>query len=516
MKARSYNAAARLVRTSGQCTAKFERKGLMALQPRAWGLDFEVELAGEAEYEERDGVAIVSICGPLTQHTEWFWDSYDSIKERVKAALASPAKAVILELDSPGGDVAGCFETSREIRAMADAAKKPLYAIADSLAASAAYSLACAADFIACPESAFVGSVGVIDCLVDLVAMNQRMGVNVAVITSGARKADGHPDNAITKDAVASSQERVDSLAQGFFEWVSERRGMSVDAVRALEANVFHGKAAVDAGLANEVMTKEELLAMVASSSSKPGRPQPPTEAKMGWKQDMQKAADEGDDEAKKCLAALDEEDEKKAKGDEAPKDEPDGDEKKAAGDEPDGDEPPTCSEPCVFPAKKDDEKKAAAKAQHKKVLAALGQADQEKADLDARVAKLEKENEAKERSAVLASRPDLTTKQKEYLAALPTPAAMAEALEAFPPPTTSVGGNGREKLARAATRGAGQGDGHESRLPREQAEELAERMGVSTKKPKVEWRGNARTFPQLDKDTAREMLKQGAEGGAR
>lgn len=207
----------------------------------------------------RDGdVAVVSIEGPLAQRAWACWmfsgDGYDAITSRVGAALADAStRAVVLRLDSPGGEVAGCFEAVRSIRAAAKTAGKPLVAYCDEMAASAAYALACACDEIVCPDTGILGSIGVIFSVTEQSEALRIAGRSTAVITSGAAKADGHPALPLSKEARARYQVEVDQLADVFAGEVSAARGLTVAQVRGLEARVFLGAAAVNAGLADRV-----------------------------------------------------------------------------------------------------------------------------------------------------------------------------------------------------------------------------------------------------------------------
>lgn len=334
----------------------WDRPGVLAMAASALGMSFDVPDQIPGVSFTPDGIAIVAVGfgAPMSHYPSWFGDSYDAVKARIAAALDSPAKAVVLEIDTPGGDVFGCFEAARAIREMATAAKKPLIAYTESLAASGGYALACAADRIVVSEEGHVGSVGVISALVSQTRLDEAMGLRFAVFGSGARKTDGCPHVEITDDASAELQAHVMSLADMFFAWVAERRGMRPDEVRALEAGVFHGAAAVGARLANAVVqTKNQLLAMVASGEITASAVTA-TEATMADDTDKENQDDKdkasasyademrakleedakSDDEskasaAKKMLAALDDGDgdEKPAKDDEKPKgeDEEDG-----------------------------------------------------------------------------------------------------------------------------------------------------------------------------------------------
>lgn len=226
-------------------------------------------------YAMVDGVAVVSVDGPLMQRGGWFWDGHDSVAERAKAAVADPkARAVVLKLNSPGGIAAGCFEAARTIRAAAQRAGKPLVAYADEMACSAAYALACVCDRVFLPPSGEVGSVGVLSAVVSMKRGLEADGVDAVVIRSGPRKALGHPLDPMSDAAVAAEQATVDALAAQFYALVAESRRMTADAVAALEGDTRMGAAAVAAGLADAVMTFDEAI---RAASTTPVTPAPIT-----------------------------------------------------------------------------------------------------------------------------------------------------------------------------------------------------------------------------------------------
>jgi ClpP class serine protease len=209
-------------------------------------------------------VAIVRIHGPLAQRS-WWWDTYDRVEGRVYAALASSADAVILHIDSPGGAVAGCFDAVRRMQSAVAASGKPCIAFADELAASAGYAVACVASKICVPQSGVLGSVGVLQPMLDLTKAHALEGVRVEVVTSGEHKVDGHPAVKLTDAAVERTQVRVDALAEQFFAIVAQARGLTVEAVRALEGGVRLGRDCVATGLADQVTDLPGAIALAAS-----------------------------------------------------------------------------------------------------------------------------------------------------------------------------------------------------------------------------------------------------------
>lgn len=255
---------------------------------------------------DQNGVAMVSIDGPLAQRAWSCWmfggDGYDAIVDRVRAALANPkTSALVLKIDSPGGEVAGCFDAVRTIRALADRADVPVVAYADELAASAAYALACSAEAIVLPDSGCVGSIGVITTVIDQTAALEQRGLKVHVITSGARKADGHSAIPLAKDARDAIQAEIDYLARDVFApEVAKARGLSVEAVMGLEAACFLGPQAIDAGLADRVgnLSSAVDLARELATTRRSNKKMEKLKGQLGL------AADATDEQAETALAA--------------------------------------------------------------------------------------------------------------------------------------------------------------------------------------------------------------------
>lgn len=246
--------------------ARYKPRGVLALEPRAFGELFDVEEPCNPQMQ--GAIAVVPIRGPLMHHESWWFDSYDAIRARVGLALRSSPSAIVLSLDTPGGLVSGAFETAVEIAAMCRAASVPLHAYVDGTAASAGYALAAVCETVTMPRTAIVGSVGVIASMVDMSEALAKDGVKVRLITSGARKADGDPTQPMTDEAIAAAQSQVDAMAAVFFEHVATHRGMSVDAVRAMQAAVYTGADAIEAGLADQIGTLEQLVASLAAGQA--------------------------------------------------------------------------------------------------------------------------------------------------------------------------------------------------------------------------------------------------------
>ena len=250
--------------------------GLDSIQRDAAG--FFIMCGDGAPDNDRVGdVEIVHVRGPLMHWDDGGGDSYEAIDGRVEAALAgrregaedAAPKAVVMRIDSPGGLVAGFTACVEKLRARAKAAGVDLIAYVDETAASGGYGLACACSQIVGPAAMLVGSVGVISTIGSQAERNALDGIDVRLVTSGSRKADGNPHAPITDGALAAEQTRVDDLAAQFFALVGTARHMTPAKVAALQAGVFLGKKAVKAGLSDAVMAFDDLVVALNARPAK-------------------------------------------------------------------------------------------------------------------------------------------------------------------------------------------------------------------------------------------------------
>jgi len=452
---------------------RFAPHGALAVHPKAFGALFDEVTASDTPpiNDGAGGVAIVPIRGPLMLHPDHCFDSYTAIKARFRAAIDDGARMIVMSIDSPGGLVSGAFDTARELRAMCAEAGVELRAHVEAQATSAAYAMATAASWIGVSRSASIGSIGVIDTMIDVTAQNQAMGINVQLITSGARKADGNPNAALSSEALDASQARVDDLAAMFFELVVDHGwGGNVANVEALQASVVNGGQAVALGLASDIATLAETIAFDTLGSDE-AKATETRKAETHMAEPMEdavaslrKMAEDGDEEeSKKARAAL------KALGaegfedDEEAEDAPDDEEAKAEDDE---------DAPDEAKAEEDKDEDMSASA-HALAMKALTQVHNMKAAAA-------KEKQSAERATLLASRPDFAPEMVAILSSPATPLATVRKMCA----DLAKGPTRSDRVAAAATvtgtRGEAQGDGFASRLPPEQKAALDLQMGLT------------------------------------
>ena len=211
-------------------------------------------------------VVIVHVRGALTQFDGDGGDSYQSIVERVAEAIKEKPSAVILSISSPGGLVAGLNECVFKLQRMRTESGIPLIAQINELAASAAFALCCACDRRFAPPSAIVGSIGTISTMASQARRDAAEGYDFVIITSGARKADGHPHAPIEDAAIKAEKARNAQLAEQFFELAAKALRQSPRKLEALEAAIYVGENARKVGLINAVRSLDETIGSLDKS----------------------------------------------------------------------------------------------------------------------------------------------------------------------------------------------------------------------------------------------------------
>ncbi len=220
-------------------------------------------------YRVVDGVAVLSIGGALVHRTRMEADStvllgYDDLAADLEDAMRQPEVHAVLQVyDSPGGEVQGAFEYAQRVHALRGS--KPLRAIADGMAASAAYLGASAADEIAVTTTGYAGSVGVVMRHVDFSRALANDGIAVTHIFAGAHKVDGNPFEPLPAAVQAELQGDINDLYDMFIQAVAVQRGMPADAVRKTQAATYRGVAAIASGLADRISTTDQMISELAA-----------------------------------------------------------------------------------------------------------------------------------------------------------------------------------------------------------------------------------------------------------
>lgn len=220
-------------------------------------------------------VALIPIYGVVAPRMNLMSDmsggtTYDALTSQLRAAVANKAvKTIVLDIDSPGGSVAGASEFAREV--MQARSKKPVIAVAQYMAASAAYWIAAAATEIVASPSAMVGSIGVFTAHNDLSESLAQLGVKRTYLSAGKGKVDGNETEALSEDAAARIQALVDGAYGRFVSDVVKGRGHGMTAERVRnewKALIYTAAEAKALGMIDSIATLDDTLARVMTSAS--------------------------------------------------------------------------------------------------------------------------------------------------------------------------------------------------------------------------------------------------------
>jgi signal peptide peptidase SppA len=159
------------------------------------------------------GIAVVPVMGAMSRRGDFFtdilgWATYEGIAATVSELAADRSVArIVLRVDSPGGTVFGIEEAAQ---AVSDAAKrKPVVAVVDGLAASAAYWVISGATEIVAAPGSELGSIGIIAVHTDRSGEMEKAGVVATVLTAGKHKGEANPFRPLTDDDRAALEERM-------------------------------------------------------------------------------------------------------------------------------------------------------------------------------------------------------------------------------------------------------------------------------------------------------------------
>ncbi len=213
-------------------------------------------------------IAVLPLYGVITQRGNMVDDvsgpgstSTQQFAAALRTLLADDSVSqILIDIDSPGGSVYGVAELADEIQSAR--AQKPVVAIANSLAASAAYWIGCAASEFYVTPGGEVGSIGVWQAHQDFSKALEEAGVKTTLISAGKYKVEGNPYSALDEEAQAFMQSRVDDYYAAFTKAVAKGRGVPISQVREGMGlgRVLGADAAVQQSMVDGVATFDEVL----------------------------------------------------------------------------------------------------------------------------------------------------------------------------------------------------------------------------------------------------------------
>lgn len=219
---------------------------------------------------EQNKVAVIPLSGPVQAAPTGLFFAGSAITPQLvrsqleRARQDGEVKAVVLQVESPGGSVAACQEILNEMEQM----EKPVVVSFGTVAASGGYFISATADRIVALPGTLTGSIGVISQIPNIKGLYEKLGIEMEVFTAGKYKDMYAGVRELTPEERELLQEMTDQMYDQFVQVVAEGRGLSEEKVRTLATGqLYTGEQALDLGLVDELgglITAIDLAASLA------------------------------------------------------------------------------------------------------------------------------------------------------------------------------------------------------------------------------------------------------------
>ena len=235
----------------------------------AEGLQIKSDAKDQRVVTTSKGVAVIPIVGSMSHRATGIeamsgMTSYTTLQKQFEAAFNDPnVGSILMDIDSPGGSVAGAFDFRDYL--MSKKGTKPVYALARDAMCSAAYLIGSTADKVYATQTARVGSIGVVAMHTDASGKMEKEGLKPTFISAGKFKTAGNPYEKLEGDKLKYLQDSVDESYDMFINAVADARGIDKKVIRDTEARVYGGKKAVEIGLADGIRTYESVIAEMSA-----------------------------------------------------------------------------------------------------------------------------------------------------------------------------------------------------------------------------------------------------------
>ena len=247
-----------------------QRDGIKAAGKNDYGTPTEPEAAAARASGRQGSIQMIPVYGTIVQRASQLGPceggtSTQSISNALRDALADETVSqILLDIDSPGGSVFGVGELADEI--VAARKQKPVVAIANSMAASAAYWLGCSASEFYMTPGGQVGSIGVWMAHQDISKALEAEGVDIKLISAGKYKVEGNPYMPLDEEGQAFMQSSVDDYYSAFTRAVARGRAVPIDTVRngMGQGRVLGADAALAENMVDGVMPFSDVVKKMA------------------------------------------------------------------------------------------------------------------------------------------------------------------------------------------------------------------------------------------------------------
>ncbi len=210
--------------------------------------------------KDKNHIAVLNVSNIIT-------DNPKRSKALIKVANDDLIKALIVNIDSPGGTVVGGEALYLHLREVSS--KKPVVAVISDLATSAGYMTAIAADKIFARQSSITGSIGVIIQTTDITVLLDKIGIKPEAIKSSPLKAQPSPLEPMSNKTRSATRLVVEDIFNMFIDMVSTRRNMNRQTVKKLaDGRIYTGRQAVKNGLIDAIGGEKEALNWLSSAKN--------------------------------------------------------------------------------------------------------------------------------------------------------------------------------------------------------------------------------------------------------
>ncbi|EHP85971.1 signal peptide peptidase SppA [Methanotorris formicicus] len=215
-------------------------------------------------------IAVINIDGPIILKSDDSgifgrkeMSALDYIDLLDRAEKDKNIKAVLLKINSPGGEVIASEKLARKVKEVAE--KKPVVAYIETIGASGAYMAACPADYIVAEKHSIVGSIGVKMEILHYYGLMEKLGINTTVIKAGKYKDIASPYRPMTEEERRYLEKMINETYMDFVMWVAENRNLSINkTLKIADGKIYMGSDAKKVGLVDEVGTEEDAINITA------------------------------------------------------------------------------------------------------------------------------------------------------------------------------------------------------------------------------------------------------------
>lgn len=226
----------------------------------------QARTGNSTQFSGGKAIAVLNVHGPIVPRGGFMASFFgavavDALRAKFRGVLNDKDIAhIVLDIDSPGGQVGGVMEFAREIYEARGV--KPVTAVANGLAASAAYWLGSAAETFVVTPSGDVGSIGVFAVHQDISQALEQDGVKVTLISAGKYKTEGNPFEPLSEEAMEAAQKRVDEFYDKFTSDVARGRNVSQADVMAGfgQGRLVGADEALSAGMVDQIATVDDVV----------------------------------------------------------------------------------------------------------------------------------------------------------------------------------------------------------------------------------------------------------------